>query len=135
VTQSARSASAVLTAFGRVLFSAEKVQGNIPFLANDPAIMRHRRNVEKLADFQFDYAPIVKRDRSSSRDYESNVFNWAACCMTVGPACLSLDPTGGHPDLDDIAVLQAELISQIDVRDDLHDPGISSIFCRSRRRP
>ena len=111
------------------------MQGNIPFLANDPAIMRHRRNVEKLADFQFDYAPIVKRDRSSSRDYESNVFNWAACCMTVGPACLSLDPTGRHPDLDDIAVLQAELISQIDVRDDLHDPGISSIFCRSRRRP
>jgi hypothetical protein len=48
---------------------------------------------------------------------------------------VSLDPTGGHPNLDDIAVLQAELISQSDVRNDLHDPGIWSISCRSRRRP
>jgi hypothetical protein len=39
----------------------------------------------------------------------------------------------GQPDLDHIAIVQAELISQIDVRDELDDPRISSILCRSRR--
>jgi hypothetical protein len=41
----------------------------------------------------------------------------------------------GHPDLDQIAILQAEPISQIHVRDDLDHPGVSSIPCRSHRRP
>src|SRR5882724_11249751 len=41
----------------------------------------------------------------------------------------------GHSDLDHIAILQAEMMSQIDVSNDLDDPRISSIPCRSRRRP
>src|SRR5256885_9733205 len=45
----------------------------------------------------------------------------------------SLDATSGYPDLDHIAILQAEMTSQIDVRDDLDDPRISAIHCRSRR--
>src|SRR5436190_3371675 len=40
-----------------------------------------------------------------------------------------------HPDLDHIAILQTEMMSQIDVRNDLDNPRISSIPCRSRRRP
>jgi len=48
---------------------------------------------------------------------------------------LIIDATCGNTDLDDIAILQAELMSQIDVSDDLDDPGIPSILCRSRRRP
>ena len=39
------------------------------------------------------------------------------------------------PDLDCIAILQAEMISQIDISDDLDDAGIPSIRCRSRRCP
>jgi hypothetical protein len=41
----------------------------------------------------------------------------------------------GYPDLDHIGILQAEMISQINVSDDLDDPRISSILRRSRRRP
>lgn len=40
-----------------------------------------------------------------------------------------------HTDFDDGAILQAEMISQIDATDDFDDPGIPSILCRSRRRP
>jgi hypothetical protein len=40
-----------------------------------------------------------------------------------------------HCDLDHIPILQAEMISQVDVSDDLDDPAIPSIPCRSRRRP
>ena len=41
----------------------------------------------------------------------------------------------GKPDLDEISILQTEMMSQIDVRDDLDNPGIPSIPRRSRRRP
>src|SRR5678815_5308983 len=50
-------------------------------------------------------------------------------------ASSSLDTSNGQPDVDHIAISQAEMISQIDVSDYLDDPGIRSIPCRSRRRP
>ena len=59
MTQGVRSASAL--AFGRVLFSAEKVQRHIRLIAYDPAIVRHRRNVKQIACVKFNYATIIER--------------------------------------------------------------------------
>jgi hypothetical protein len=50
-------------------------------------------------------------------------------------ASSSLDATSGHADLEHIAILQTEMISEVGVRDDLDDSGILSIRCRSRWRP
>ena len=60
MTQGVRSASAL--AFGRVLFSAEKVQRHIRLIANDPAVVRHRRDVKQIACVKFSYAPIIERN-------------------------------------------------------------------------
>ena len=60
MSQDARSASAL--AFGRVLFSAEEVQRNIRLIADDPAVVRHRRNVKQIACVKFSYASIIERN-------------------------------------------------------------------------
>lgn len=55
-----RSVSAL--AFSRVLLGAEKVQRHIRLIANDPAIVRHRRNVKQIACVKLSYATIVERN-------------------------------------------------------------------------
>jgi len=60
MTQDVRSASAL--AFGRVLFSAEKVKRHIRLIANDPAVVRHPRNVKQIACVKFNYATIIERN-------------------------------------------------------------------------
>ncbi len=54
-----RSVSAL--AFSRVLLGAEKVQRHIRLIANDPAVVRHRRNVKQIACVKFNYATIIER--------------------------------------------------------------------------
>src|SRR4030095_8976316 len=49
--QDVRTPSAL--AFGRVLLGAEKVQRNIRLVANDPAVVRYRRNVKQVACVKF----------------------------------------------------------------------------------
>src|SRR5262249_15190213 len=91
---------------------------------------------------------LFHKGNSSPREREGNksrqpVAHTSRCC---GPQALSaslivarvqpsLDASSAHLDLDQIAILQAEMISQIDVSDDLDDPGVPSIPRRSRRCP
>ena len=58
--QVVRLASAL--AFGRVILGAEKVQRNIRLITNDPAVVRHRRNVKQVACVKLNYATIVERN-------------------------------------------------------------------------
>ena len=58
--QDARSASAL--AFGRVILGSEEVQRNIRLIADDPAVVRHRRNVKQIACVKFSYASIIERN-------------------------------------------------------------------------
>jgi hypothetical protein len=71
----ARLTSAVSTAFDRVLFSPEKVQRHVRLIANDAAIVRHRRNVKQIACVKFDYATIIERNGRGSRENKPDVFN------------------------------------------------------------
>src|SRR5512141_1755807 len=68
-----RSTSAL--AFSRVLFSAEKVQRHIRLIADDPAVVRHRRNVKQVACVKLNYATIVERNCRGPRENEPDVFN------------------------------------------------------------
>ena len=54
-----RTALAVSTTFGRVILGSEEVQRHVRFIANDPAIMRHRRNVKQMPCVKLNYAIIV----------------------------------------------------------------------------
>jgi hypothetical protein len=58
--QDVRSASAL--AFRRVLLGSEEVQRNIRLITNDPAVVRHRRNVKQIACVKFSYATIIERN-------------------------------------------------------------------------
>ena len=60
MTQGVRSASAL--AFGRVLFSSEEVQRHVRLITNDPAVVRHWRNVKQIACVKFNYATIIERN-------------------------------------------------------------------------
>ena len=71
--QDVRSASAL--AFGRVILGAEKVQRNVRLITNDPAVVRHRRNVKQVACVKLNYATIVERNCRGSRENEPDVFN------------------------------------------------------------
>ena len=57
--QDVRSASAL--AFGRVILGAEEVQRHVRLIADDPAVVRHRRNVKQIACVKFNYATIIER--------------------------------------------------------------------------
>ena len=59
--QDVRSASA-LALFGRVLLGSQKVQRHIRLIANDPAVVRHRRNIKQIACVKLNYATIVERN-------------------------------------------------------------------------
>src|SRR6266853_1797996 len=59
MSRGVRSVSAL--AFGRVLLGAEEVQRHIRLIANDPAVVRDRRNVKQIACVKFNYATIIER--------------------------------------------------------------------------
>src|SRR5262249_42250497 len=71
---------AVSPAFRRILLGSEEVQRNVCLIANDPAVVRHRRNVKEFACFQFDHATVIKCNGSRSRENEPDMFNRTACC-------------------------------------------------------
>src|SRR6476620_9687576 len=73
MSQGVRSTSAL--AFSRVLFSAEKVQRHIRLIANDPAVVRHRRNVKQVACVKLNYATIVERNCRGPRENKPDMFN------------------------------------------------------------
>ena len=64
----------------RVLFGAEKMQRNVRLIANDPAVMRYRRNVKELARSQLDDASIIEGSRRGAGEHQSNVLNVAPSC-------------------------------------------------------
>jgi len=71
--QDIRSASAL--AFRRVLLGAKEVQRHIRLITNDPAVVRHRRNVKQIACVKFNYATIIERNGRGSRENKPDVFN------------------------------------------------------------
>src|ERR687892_342394 len=87
-----------------VMIRAEKVQRNIRLITNHPAVMRHRRNVKKLACSQLDHTAIIERSRCSAGEYQSNMLNIAAGCAHARsdvfapfPARLVRGATDCHP--------------------------------------
>ena|SRR5882724_3002803 len=60
MSRGVRSVSAL--AFSRVLLGAEKVQRNIRLITNDPAVVRHRRNVKQIACVKLNYATLIERN-------------------------------------------------------------------------
>src|SRR6478735_8454350 len=77
MSQGVRAASAL--AFSRVLLGAEKVQRHIRLIANDPAIVRHRRNVKQIACAKLNYSTIAERDCCDSRENKPDMFNGTPC--------------------------------------------------------
>src|SRR6478672_7495462 len=73
MSQGVRSTSAL--AFSRVLFSAEKMQRHIRLIANDPAVVRHRRNVKQISRVKLNYSTIMERNCRGSRENEPDMFN------------------------------------------------------------
>ena len=63
------------TAFGRVILGSEEVQRHVRFIANDPAIVRHRRNVKQITGVKLNYATIIERDCRRPRENKPDMFN------------------------------------------------------------
>src|SRR5439155_20395270 len=63
--------------FLRVLFGAKKMQRNVRLIANDPAVVRYRRDVKELSRSQLDDASIIECSRRGSGEHQSNVLNVA----------------------------------------------------------
>src|SRR4029434_3111013 len=68
-------ASAVSTAFGCVFFGAEKVQRYVRLIANDPAVVWHRRNVKQIACVKLDYATRITPNCRGPRENKPDMFN------------------------------------------------------------
>jgi len=62
-------------AFGRVILGSEEVQRHVRFIANDPAIVRHRRNVKQITGVKLNYATIIERDCRRPRENKPDMFN------------------------------------------------------------
>jgi hypothetical protein len=60
---------------------AEKMKGNARLIADDPAIVQSRRDVEKFAGSEFYYSAILERGCRGAEEDQSNVFD-----PTVGSA-------------------------------------------------
>ena len=73
MSQGVRSASAL--AFGRVILGSEEVQRHVRLIANDPAVVRHRRNVKQIACVKLNYATIIERNCRGSRENKPDMFN------------------------------------------------------------
>ena len=72
-----REAQAVSTALGRVIIGSEEMQRYIRFIANDPAVVRHRRNVKQIACVKLKYSTIIERYCRDSRENKPHMFNGA----------------------------------------------------------
>src|SRR5262249_17776498 len=70
-----RVTSAVLTASSSILLGSEKVQRHVRLIADDPAVVRHRRNVKQAAAFKFNDATIIECNCCSSRENKPDMFN------------------------------------------------------------
>ncbi len=70
-----RSLLAVSTAFRRVLVGSEEVQRHVRHVADDPAVVWHRRNVKQIACVKLNYATIIERNGRGSRENKPNMFN------------------------------------------------------------
>src|SRR5439155_10055523 len=57
------------------MLGSEEMERYIRLIANDPAVMRHRRNVKQIACTKLNYATIVKRDCRGSRENKPDMFN------------------------------------------------------------
>jgi len=75
-----------------VMIGAKKMQRNVRLIANDPAVVRHRRNVKELARSQLDHAPIIERSRRSAGEHQANALNVAASRAQAQPDVFALFP-------------------------------------------
>jgi hypothetical protein len=80
--------------FGRVLFGAEKVKRDVRLIADDPAIVRDGRNVEKIAGFELDHSTIIERNCCSSGKDKADVFDRATRRADTWTDVLAPFPTG-----------------------------------------
>src|ERR1700736_1029338 len=56
----------------------EEMERHIRFLAHDPTIVRHRRNIEEFSRVHFDHAPIIESCRRYTREHHADMFNMTA---------------------------------------------------------
>jgi hypothetical protein len=59
----------------RVVIGPQEVQGNIRIVANNPTIVRRRRDVKQRAGREIDYPPVAHRGYCPARNDESHMFD------------------------------------------------------------
>jgi hypothetical protein len=59
-----------------VFFSAEEMEGNVWFAADDPAVVA-RWNVKQIAGSHFDYRSVFHGRSSASADHQADMFDLA----------------------------------------------------------
>src|SRR5215217_7902176 len=69
------------------------MQRDLPFIAHDPAVMRHRRYVKQIACMKLNYAAILKRDCRGSRQNKPDMFNGATSGPHTWPDVLAPFPS------------------------------------------
>jgi len=60
------------------MLRAKKVKRYVRLVADDPTVVRNRRNMKNVARVQFENATIIERGGCGSRKNESDVFNMTA---------------------------------------------------------
>jgi|SRR6185436_15564790 len=88
-----RAAQAVSTAFGRVILGSEEVQRHVRLIADDPAVVRHRRYVKQIACMKLNYATIIECNRRGSRENKPDMFNRTARRADTGADVLAPFPS------------------------------------------
>ena len=61
-----------------IVVGSKKVEGDVWLRADNPTVMRYRRNVKQLACSQLEYCTIVERGRRSARQDKTDMLHLAA---------------------------------------------------------
>src|SRR6185295_208703 len=64
-----------------VLVPAQEVNRYVWLLADDPAVVRHRRNVEQLAGVELGHPPVVEGHHGDACENDPHVLDGAAGCV------------------------------------------------------
>src|SRR5262249_37770869 len=79
-------------AFPGVALGPEKVQGHVNLVADDPAVVRHRRDVEELTRPELDDPAVLERRRGRALEDHPPVLHVAPCGTHIRPHVLRPPP-------------------------------------------
>ncbi len=98
----------------RILRCAQKMQGDVRFVPDNPTVVRSWRNVKEFTRFQFDHGVVVERDGGDSGKDKADVLHWTA--------------RGADSRSDVLAPTPARLISRATDRDAAEMNNLESAF-------